>query len=194
MAVGDAVQIRMHAHSGAQRAGDVLASGTRDNLLYGEILAIRVLAVEQGGRDPDFVGQLENDLARGVSKSGVHIYIFTGKSSKCQQGAPIITHCQDSTSTRWPAAARHAIIGVPMKARVFVTPKSTVLDPQGQTVRSALNGLGFAAIAEVRQGKFFEIALASGTTRQQAQTDIETIAHEVLANPVIEEYRVEILD
>jgi phosphoribosylformylglycinamidine synthase len=81
-----------------------------------------------------------------------------------------------------------------MKARVFVTPKSTVLDPQGQTVRSALNGLGFAAIAEVRQGKFFEIALASGTTREQAQTDIETIAHEVLANPVIEEYRVEILD
>ena len=81
-----------------------------------------------------------------------------------------------------------------MRARVFVTPKSTVLDPQGQTVRSALNGLGFAAIAEVRQGKFFEIALAGGTTREQAQTDIETIAHEVLANPVIEEYRVEILD
>ena len=70
-----------------------------------------------------------------------------------------------------------------MKARVFVTPKSTVLDPQGQTVRSALNGLGFAAIAEVRQGKFFEIALADGTTREQAQSDIETVAHEVLANP-----------
>jgi len=81
-----------------------------------------------------------------------------------------------------------------MKARVFVTPKSTVLDPQGQTVRVALNGLGFAAIAEVRQGKFFEIALAEGTTRQQAQADIETVAHEVLANPVIEEYRVEIVD
>ena len=81
-----------------------------------------------------------------------------------------------------------------MKARVFVTPKSTVLDPQGQTVRSALNGLGFAAIAEVRQGKFFEIALAPGTTREQAQSVIETAAHEVLANPVIEEYRVEILD
>jgi phosphoribosylformylglycinamidine synthase len=81
-----------------------------------------------------------------------------------------------------------------MKACVFVTPKSTVLDPQGQAVCAALHGLGFAGIAEVRQGKFFEIALASGTTREQAQTDIETIAHEVLANPVIEEYRVEILD
>ena len=81
-----------------------------------------------------------------------------------------------------------------MKVRVYVSPKSTVLDPQGQTIRSALNGLGYKSIASVRQGKFFEIALASGVTREQAQTDIETIAHEVLANPVIEEYRVEFLD
>ncbi|HTS25344.1 MAG TPA: phosphoribosylformylglycinamidine synthase subunit PurS [Bryobacteraceae bacterium] len=81
-----------------------------------------------------------------------------------------------------------------MKARVFVSLKSTVLDPQGQTVRSALNGLGYHGIADVRQGKFFEIALAEGITRDQAQHDIDTIAHEVLANPVIEEYRVELLD
>jgi phosphoribosylformylglycinamidine synthase subunit PurS len=81
-----------------------------------------------------------------------------------------------------------------MKARVFVTLKSTVLDPQGQTVRSALNGLGYHTISEVRQGKFFDIAIADGTTREQAQAEIETIAHEVLANPVIEEYRVELVD
>jgi phosphoribosylformylglycinamidine synthase len=81
-----------------------------------------------------------------------------------------------------------------MKARVFVSLKTTVLDPQGQTVRAALQGLGFAAIEAVRQGKFFDIAIASGVTREQAQKDIETIAHEVLANPVIEEYRVELLD
>jgi phosphoribosylformylglycinamidine synthase subunit PurS len=81
-----------------------------------------------------------------------------------------------------------------MKARVFVSPKTTVLDPQGQTVRSALHGLGYAAISEVRQGKFFDIALADGVTREQARKDIETIAHEVLANPVIEEYRIELLD
>jgi len=81
-----------------------------------------------------------------------------------------------------------------MKARVFVSLKSTVLDPQGQTVRSALNGLGYSAIAAVRQGKFFDIAIADGVTREQAQKDVETIAHEVLANPVIEEYRVELLD
>jgi phosphoribosylformylglycinamidine synthase subunit PurS len=81
-----------------------------------------------------------------------------------------------------------------MKARVFVSLKTTVLDPQGQTVRSALNGLGYSAISDVRQGKFFEISLADGVSRDQAQKDIETIAHEVLANPVIEEYRVELAD
>jgi len=81
-----------------------------------------------------------------------------------------------------------------MKARVFVSLKSSVLDPQGQTVCSALNGLGYHAIADVRQGKFFEIAIADGVTRDQAQKDIETIAHEVLANPVIEEFQVELMD
>jgi phosphoribosylformylglycinamidine synthase PurS subunit len=82
----------------------------------------------------------------------------------------------------------------PMKARVFVSFKSTVLDPQGQTVRSALNSLGYHAIAGVRQGKFFDITIADGIPREQAQKEVETAAHEVLANPVIEEYRVEILD
>ncbi|HWB86729.1 MAG TPA: phosphoribosylformylglycinamidine synthase subunit PurS [Bryobacteraceae bacterium] len=81
-----------------------------------------------------------------------------------------------------------------MIARVFVSLKSTVLDPQGQAVRSALNSHGYHGIAGVRQGKFFEIALASGVTREQAEKDIETIAHEVLTNPVIEEYRVEFAD
>jgi phosphoribosylformylglycinamidine synthase len=81
-----------------------------------------------------------------------------------------------------------------MKARVFVSPKTTVLDPQGQAIRSALHSLGYAAVADVRQGKLFELAIAEGVTREQALRDLETIAHEVLANPVIEEYRVELLD
>ena len=81
-----------------------------------------------------------------------------------------------------------------MKARVFVSLKSTVLDPQGQTVRAALAGLGYRDIAEVRQGKFFDVTLTDGTSRQQAQKDIEIIAHEVLTNPVIEEYSVEFIE
>jgi phosphoribosylformylglycinamidine synthase subunit PurS len=81
-----------------------------------------------------------------------------------------------------------------MKARVFVSLKTTVLDPQGQAVRAALAGLGYAAISEVRQGKFFDLTISDGTSREQARRDVETVAQEVLANPVIEEYRVELLD
>jgi len=81
-----------------------------------------------------------------------------------------------------------------MKARVLVFLKSTVLDPQGQTVRHALNGLGYREVADVRQGKCFDIAIAEGVTRDQAQKDIEALAHDVLANPVIEEYTVELTD
>jgi phosphoribosylformylglycinamidine synthase len=81
-----------------------------------------------------------------------------------------------------------------MKARVFVSFKSTVLDPQGQTICSALHGLGYPAVSNVRQGKFFDISIAENISREQAEKDMETIAHEVLANPVIEEYRVQFLD
>ncbi|MGA2330005.1 MAG: phosphoribosylformylglycinamidine synthase subunit PurS [Bryobacteraceae bacterium] len=81
-----------------------------------------------------------------------------------------------------------------MKVRVYVSFKPTVLDPQGQTIRSALAGLGYASVADVRQGKFFEIVLAPGTTRERAQQEMEQIARDVLANPVIEEYRVEFLE
>jgi phosphoribosylformylglycinamidine synthase len=81
-----------------------------------------------------------------------------------------------------------------MKARVYVTLKPTVLDPQGKTIRSSLNGLGYKDIADARQGKYFEIQLAPETDRERAAAEIEQIAHEVLANPVIEEYRVEITD
>jgi phosphoribosylformylglycinamidine synthase subunit PurS len=80
-----------------------------------------------------------------------------------------------------------------MKARVFVSFKPTVLDPQGQTIRSALNGQGHASIADVRQGKYFDIVLADGTDAKTAAAEIDQIARDVLANPVIEDYRVEFL-
>jgi phosphoribosylformylglycinamidine synthase len=81
-----------------------------------------------------------------------------------------------------------------MKARVYVSLKTTVLDPQGQAIRTALEDLGHTAISDVRQGKFFDITISGGMSREQARKDIETIAHEVLANPVIEEYLVEFVD
>jgi phosphoribosylformylglycinamidine synthase len=81
-----------------------------------------------------------------------------------------------------------------MRVRVFVSLKSTVLDPQGQTVCSALHGLGYPAIADVRQGKFFDISIGGGVSREQARSDVDAIARDVLANPVIEDFRVEFLD
>jgi phosphoribosylformylglycinamidine synthase subunit PurS len=81
-----------------------------------------------------------------------------------------------------------------MTARVYVKMKPTVLDPQGQTVRSALNSLGHQSITEVRQGKYFEITLSEGVDRAKAAEELDQISRDVLSNPVIEEYRVEILD
>lgn len=81
-----------------------------------------------------------------------------------------------------------------MKARVYVSMKPTVLDPQGQTIRSALVGLGHTSIAGVRQGKFFEIVVDADKDRETVRAELDQIAREVLANPVIEEYRVEFVD
>ncbi|MBS1841717.1 MAG: phosphoribosylformylglycinamidine synthase subunit PurS [Acidobacteria bacterium] len=80
-----------------------------------------------------------------------------------------------------------------MKAHVWVMPKRTVLDPQGQTIQHALSGLGYSAVKDVRQGKFFVLNL-DGLTREDAQSQTERISKEVLTNPVIEEFRFEILD
>ncbi len=81
-----------------------------------------------------------------------------------------------------------------MRARVYVSIKPTVLDPQGQTICSALKGLGHNEIAAVRQGKFFEIAFAVGMPRERASSILEEVSRDVLSNPVIEDYRVEILE
>jgi phosphoribosylformylglycinamidine synthase PurS subunit len=81
-----------------------------------------------------------------------------------------------------------------MKARVYVSMKPTVLDPQGQTIQAALNGLGHHEIVSVRQGKYFEIAIVDDASRESAVKNLEEIARDVLSNPVIEDYRVEIVD
>jgi phosphoribosylformylglycinamidine synthase PurS subunit len=80
-----------------------------------------------------------------------------------------------------------------MKAHVWVMPKRTVLDPQGQTIQHALSGLGYRQVRDVRQGKFFVLNL-DGWSRDEAQSQLERISKEVLTNPVIEEYRFEIVD
>ena len=80
-----------------------------------------------------------------------------------------------------------------MKAHVYVTLKTSVLDPQGQTIHNALRKIGFNEVAAVRQGKYFALSLADGLEPQAARSQVERIAREVLTNPVIEEftYRIE---
>jgi phosphoribosylformylglycinamidine synthase subunit PurS len=75
-----------------------------------------------------------------------------------------------------------------MKAHVYVTLKTSVLDPQGQTIHNALRKIGFSEVAAVRQGKYFVLSLADGLDQQSARTQVERIAREVLTNPVIEEF------
>lgn len=76
-----------------------------------------------------------------------------------------------------------------MKAYVYVSLKKSVLDPQGKTIHGALKKMGYAGLEEVRQGKFFELTLGTGLSRDQAEAEIGRIARDVLTNPVIEEYR-----
>ena len=76
-----------------------------------------------------------------------------------------------------------------MKARVTVSLKSGVLDPQGRATQHALHGLGFDSVGDVRIGKVIELDLADGTPRER----VDAMCRELLANTVIETFRIELL-
>ncbi len=78
-----------------------------------------------------------------------------------------------------------------MRARVFVTLKPSVFDPQGRTITEALHSLGYGSVEDVRQGKYFELDVAA-TSATQAKALAGEVADKLLANPVIESYRVEV--
>ena len=78
-----------------------------------------------------------------------------------------------------------------MKARVHITLKTGVLDPQGKAIAHALGSLGFAGVADVRQGKYIEIDLAD-TDAAAAQSRVEAMCQRLLANTIVEDYKVEL--
>ena len=78
-----------------------------------------------------------------------------------------------------------------MKARVFVTLKPSVFDPQGNTIAEALHSLGYDAVADVRQGKYFELDV-DASSADQARQVAAGAADQLLSNPVIESYRIEV--
>ena len=78
-----------------------------------------------------------------------------------------------------------------MKAKIIITPKKAVLDPQGKTVQNALTQMGYPGIGAVHVGKYLEIELG-GVDREAARRHIDEACHKILSNPVIEDYRFEI--
>nr|WP_170954196.1 phosphoribosylformylglycinamidine synthase subunit PurS [Thalassospira sp. A3_1] len=78
-----------------------------------------------------------------------------------------------------------------VKARVHVTLKNGVLDPQGKAVHHALQGLGFAGVNDVRQGKFIELEL-DGSDVEKARAEVKEMCEKLLANTVIEDYSIEL--
>ena len=81
-----------------------------------------------------------------------------------------------------------------MKATVYVRLKTEVLDPQGRAVQRALSTLGFSGVRDVRIGKLIEIELEDSVTPENVTGRLREIADELLANPVIEEYKIELFD
>jgi phosphoribosylformylglycinamidine synthase len=79
-----------------------------------------------------------------------------------------------------------------MKAKIIVTPKKAVVDPQGKTVQNALAHMGYTGVTAVHVGKYIEIDLAPGTDKNAAQTALNDACHKFLSNPIIEDYRLEI--
>jgi phosphoribosylformylglycinamidine synthase len=82
----------------------------------------------------------------------------------------------------------------PMKAKIIITPKKAVLDPQGKTVQNALEHMGHAGVTGVHVGKYLEIDLAPGTDRAAAEKSLHEACRRFLSNPVIEDYRLEVVD
>jgi phosphoribosylformylglycinamidine synthase len=80
-----------------------------------------------------------------------------------------------------------------MKAKIIITPKKAVLDPQGKTVQDALQHMGYAGVGAVHVGKYLEIEL-TGTDKESARKQIDEACHKFLSNPVIEDYKLEIAD
>jgi phosphoribosylformylglycinamidine synthase PurS subunit len=81
-----------------------------------------------------------------------------------------------------------------MKAKIIITPKKAVLDPQGKTVQNALAHLGYTGVLDVHVGKYIEIDLAPDTDRAAAERALHDAARRFLSNPIIEDYRLEISD
>jgi phosphoribosylformylglycinamidine synthase subunit PurS len=107
------------------------------------------------------------------------------------RGVRIVVAAMAAPPYRQATLERFAYENLPMKARVTVTLKSGILDPQGKAIEGALRSLGIRGVASVRQGKVFDIEI-EGADRAGAEAALKNAAEKLLANTVIENYRVEV--
>jgi phosphoribosylformylglycinamidine synthase len=101
-------------------------------------------------------------------------------------------HLAKARPRRHPAVAARGGANPGMKAKIIITPKKAVVDPQGKTVQSALAHLGYRGVTAVHVGKYLEIDLEPGTDPVAARQALEEASRKFLSNPIIEDYRLEI--
>lgn len=110
------------------------------------------------------------------------------RSVACQHPGAIATGSIEASTI----SLRVIDLNLLMKAKVYVTLKPSVLDPQGKAIKHSVELLGFDGITDIRQGKYFEVAIDGSRSAEDARADAEKLAHDVLSNPIIEDFRVEI--
>ena len=156
------------------RAGIPISISTDDPAMFSTTLNAEYGALEQMGLSGEEILRISEGAFRGA-------FLPSEDKMALREKLP-----------RSSRAAGPAIMPA-MKAHVWVMLKSTVLDPQGAAIQQALASLGHAAVRDVRQGKFFILDLDS-LDRAAAQAEVERIARDVLTNPVIEDFRFEIVE
>ena len=142
-----------------------------------------------GARGWDLVADFADDALSGadfLNLEGLARMLARPRSLRRRK----IPTCSPSHLRRFTAASRAATTDE-MKARVTVTLKSGVLDPQGKAIEGALKALGIAGVASVRQGKVFDIELQDEDAGR-AEDALKEAAEKLLANPIIENYRIEV--
>jgi phosphoribosylformylglycinamidine synthase len=139
---------------------------------------------------------LRSDTITGpfVAENTAHMPWTIFGNPRCGQPSDIVRQLAASVTRSEPGAGegndegnRHR-----MKARIYVTLKPSVLDPQGKAIHHAVETIGYRGIEDVRQGKYFVVTIDGALSPNEARAEIERMARDVLANPIIEDFRVEL--
>ena len=187
----------------------VLGSGSRGNATFIKTDTVRILIdaglsrrelakrLESIGEDPDGIDAVlitheHNDHGAGLRTLLKELSIKAYLTPGTLKGLQPETFETEGSEIVLIAAGVPFTVGDTqiMKATVIVTLKPTVLDPQGMTIQRSVASIGLPEVADVRQGKYFDVNLADGISPDRGKEVVQKLAKEVLTNPVIEEFRI----